>query len=143
MNRNDNWKPRTLVDQIVTSPYFMDFYLQSHNRIKGTAKSAHYFVLKNELGMKSADLQDLTFNLCHTYVRATLGASYASPAYYPDRLCGQGRCYLREFFAPTTTSEMSKINEPKYSKINLRKRRAKKQNRRRVEMLRKGKRKAR
>jgi eukaryotic translation initiation factor 2C len=42
-----------------------------------------------------------TFNLCHTYVRATMGVSYAAPAYYADRLCERARCYLRDFFAPT------------------------------------------
>jgi eukaryotic translation initiation factor 2C len=33
-------------------------------------------------------------------VRATLGVSYASPAYYADRLCERGRAYLRDFYAP-------------------------------------------
>ncbi|KAF2648959.1 hypothetical protein K491DRAFT_735867 [Lophiostoma macrostomum CBS 122681] len=40
-----------------------------------------------------------THDLCHSYVRATLAVSYASPAYYADRLCDRGRQYLREFFA--------------------------------------------
>jgi eukaryotic translation initiation factor 2C len=35
--------------------------------------------------------------MCYTYVRATLGVSYSSPAYYADRLCDRGRCYLRSF----------------------------------------------
>jgi eukaryotic translation initiation factor 2C len=30
-----------------------------------------------------------------------MGVSYASPAYYADRLCERARCYLREFFSPT------------------------------------------
>jgi len=36
--------------------------------------------------------------LCYTYVRSTTGVSYAAPAYYADRLCERGRCYLRDFF---------------------------------------------
>ena len=50
MPKNGNCKPGTLVDTAITSPYFQDFYLQSHDGIKGTAKSAHYFVLENEMG---------------------------------------------------------------------------------------------
>jgi eukaryotic translation initiation factor 2C len=31
--------------------------------------------------------------------------SYASPAYYADRLCERGRCYLRDFFVNTNTPQ--------------------------------------
>jgi eukaryotic translation initiation factor 2C len=117
--RPGNCKPGTLVDRSITSPYFTDFYLQSHSGIKGTAKPAHYWVLLNEMGIDTSELQYLvrtfiplsstilillpqTYNLCLSYVRATLGVSYAAPAYYADRLCERARCYLRDFFSPTT-----------------------------------------
>jgi eukaryotic translation initiation factor 2C len=29
-----------------------------------------------------------------------MGVSYASPAYYADRLCERGRCYLRRWYNP-------------------------------------------
>ena len=45
----DNCYPGTYVDNVVTPPYFQDFYLQSHTAIKGTARPAHYFVLVNEM----------------------------------------------------------------------------------------------
>jgi eukaryotic translation initiation factor 2C len=32
-------------------------------------------------------------------VRATIGVSYASPAYYADRLAERGRIYIRDFLA--------------------------------------------
>lgn len=50
MPKNGNCKPGTLLDTTVTSSYFRDFYLQSHNAIKETAKPAHYFELVNEMG---------------------------------------------------------------------------------------------
>jgi eukaryotic translation initiation factor 2C len=120
INAQDNCKPGTLVEQSVTNPYFTDFYLQSHNGIKGAAKPAHYFVLVNEMEIGVSDLQHLvsasnlpllvamnmltsakqTYNLCLSYVRATMGVSYAAPAYYADRLCERARCYLRDFFVP-------------------------------------------
>jgi eukaryotic translation initiation factor 2C len=57
MPRNGNCKPGTLVDSAITSLYYGDFYLQSHNGIKGTAKSAHYFPLVNEMGLTDVQMQ--------------------------------------------------------------------------------------
>jgi eukaryotic translation initiation factor 2C len=70
MDYNGNTRPGTLVDSIVTSPYYTDFYLQSHNGIKGTARPAHYFVLKNEMAMTTQQLQDLVSNqlILHRYI---------------------------------------------------------------------------
>ncbi|KAL1798359.1 hypothetical protein ACET3X_002396 [Alternaria dauci] len=99
---NGNCKPGLLVDSVITSPYYADFYLQSHNGIKGTARSAHYTVIRNDMTMTTNELEDLTHRLNHTYVRATLGVSYAAPAYYADRLCERARCYLREWYNPDT-----------------------------------------
>lgn len=45
---NNNCHPGTAVDDLVTSPYYQDFYLQSHVAIKGTARPAHYFVIENQ-----------------------------------------------------------------------------------------------
>jgi eukaryotic translation initiation factor 2C len=58
-NGNNNCKPGTLVERSVTHPYFTDFYLQSHNGIKGTARPAHYFVLENEMQIPVVELQYL------------------------------------------------------------------------------------
>ncbi|KAF2502246.1 Piwi-domain-containing protein [Lophium mytilinum] len=98
VRHNMNCLPGTLVESGVTSPYYFDFYLQAHNGLQGTARPAHYFVLENGMDLSAKDLQDLTFRLCYTYVRATLGVSYAPPAYYADRLCERGRTYLRNYF---------------------------------------------
>tara|TARA_R110002003_G_scaffold2071_1_gene23995 strand:- start:10339 stop:10914 length:576 start_codon:yes stop_codon:yes gene_type:complete len=97
MPNNENCHPGTLVDSVITSPYFSDFFLQTQNAIKGTARPSHYFVLNNGMGITMTELQQLvrlpsfpqntmltlasqTHNLCHTYVRATMGVSYAPPA---------------------------------------------------------------
>ncbi|PVI04669.1 Piwi-domain-containing protein [Periconia macrospinosa] len=95
----DNTPAGTFVDRLVTSPYYQDFFLQSHIGIKGTAKPAHYFVVENEIpGMSIERLRDLTHGLCFSYVRATTGVSYAAPAYYADHLCERARLYVRKYF---------------------------------------------
>jgi eukaryotic translation initiation factor 2C len=54
---NQNIKPGTFVDQLVTSPYYQDFFLQLHSAIKGTAKPTHYSVLED--GIKRMRLERL------------------------------------------------------------------------------------
>lgn len=97
---NGNCRPGTLVDRAITLPHYSDFYLQSHHGLKGTAIPTHYMVIANEMNLKDTDLQELTYKLCYTYARATLGVSYPPPAYYADRLCDRGRAYLRNWFSP-------------------------------------------
>ncbi|KAH3913322.1 hypothetical protein HBH56_101590 [Parastagonospora nodorum] len=101
---NGNCVPGTLVDRVVTSPHYCDFFLQSHHGLKGTAIPTHYVVIANEIGLGDKELQELTWKMCYTYVRATLGVSYAPPAYYSDRLCDRGRAYMRDFYSPDPDS---------------------------------------
>lgn len=63
MVTNDNCYPGTLVDSAVKSPYFGDFYLQTQNAIKGTARPCHYFVITNCMGIKMKELQDLVSHI--------------------------------------------------------------------------------
>lgn len=90
-------RPGLLVDQVITCPKPFNFFLQSHAAFKGTARSAHYHVLLDEMGFGSDndDLANVTHNLCYCYPRATKGVSYVAPAYIADRLCDRGNHYLR------------------------------------------------
>jgi eukaryotic translation initiation factor 2C len=70
MNKNDNCHPGTLVDSVITDPYFSDFYLQSHNAIKGTARPAHYYVLNNGIGMNMGQLEQfVSHSSLYNYAR--------------------------------------------------------------------------
>jgi hypothetical protein len=93
---NHNLYPGFVVDRVITHPTSNDFFLQSHKPLQGTGRSAHYFVLTNQMGLSSDDLQRVTHALCYIYARATKGVSYCSPAYYADRLCDRGRAWLRD-----------------------------------------------
>jgi eukaryotic translation initiation factor 2C len=98
---NTNIKPGLYVDSVVTdpiagnSPIVSDFYLQAHNAIKGTARSAHYHILLDQNEFDGDDFPNLTHELSYTFGRATKGVSYAAPAYIADRLCERGNVYLR------------------------------------------------
>ena len=95
--KNGNCRPGLLVDNYVTDPGYKNFYLQSHNGIKGTARSAHYHMLHNDVTWGTDQLENLTHHLCYSFARATKGVSYAAPAYIADQLCERGRLYLKGF----------------------------------------------
>lgn len=105
---NWNVRPGMVVDKKITHPYSNDFFLQSHEPLKGTGRSAHYFVLTNQLKFSADELQKITHSLCYIYARATKGVSYCAPAYYADRLCDRGRAYLR----PWLTNQDGLASEP-------------------------------
>jgi hypothetical protein len=94
---NGNVKPGLLITKDVTTPHSSNFYLQSHSAPAGTARSAHYHVLLDEMEFGSNDqrLADITNTFCYCFPRATKGASYAAPAYIADRMCERGRTWLK------------------------------------------------
>ncbi|KAK0125397.1 hypothetical protein ONS95_000586 [Cadophora gregata] len=113
-DRSSNCEPGTIVDRGVTEVGAWDFFLQAHCCLQGTARSAHYYVILDEIfrGIKpvgqhksAADaLEDLTHNMSHLFGRATKAVSLCPPAYYADLLCTRLRCYLSDQFDPQETS---------------------------------------
>ena len=93
-----NCTPGTVVDSQITSPYYFDFYLQSHDTLQGSAKPTHYSVLENDMGFRAEQLQDLTYALCCTFAHSTSAVSYVSPAYYADKLCERAALYMKPFY---------------------------------------------
>ena len=111
-----NCKNGTVVDRGVTEVRFWEFYLQAHACLQGTARSAHYFVIHDEIFRKRAKanqsnpantLEDYTHNLCHLFGRATKAVSVCPPAYYADLVCERTRYYLSNYFDPTTPPDTS------------------------------------
>jgi eukaryotic translation initiation factor 2C len=64
---NANVRPGLVVDQVITHPYSMGFYPQSHHPIQGTGRSAHYIVLRNNIGLSVDELQRITHTFCYAY----------------------------------------------------------------------------
>ncbi|KAF2748589.1 Piwi-domain-containing protein [Sporormia fimetaria CBS 119925] len=121
----NNCPPGTYVEQVVTSPYYGDFYLQSHAAIKRNARPAHYFILVDEIKPKTGieAYRQVTHELCYTYVRSTTGVSYAARTYYADRLCERGRVYLRDLYNPSPRGkpDQDKAKKEKSTKEQKRK----------------------
>ncbi|KAI5364698.1 putative Zinc finger, CCHC-type, Piwi domain, ribonuclease H-like superfamily [Septoria linicola] len=115
---NGNARPGLLVDKIITMPVtqdgFCDFFLQSHAALAGTAKSAHYVVIRNDqaCNLNMAAIHNITHAFCYDYARATKGVSYCAPAYYADRLCDRAHKFLKLHM------EVFRVG-PKYNSMNL------------------------
>lgn len=68
--------------------------MQAHKGLQGTARPAHYVVIKDELNFEQDQLEQFTHKMCYLFNRATKAVSICPPAYYADLLCERGRMYL-------------------------------------------------
>jgi len=96
IGKSGNIPAGTTVDVGITHPTQFDFYLCSHAGIQGTSRPSHYHVLWDDNHFNSDDLQMLTYQLCHTYVRCTRSVSIPAPAYYAHLVAFRARYHLVE-----------------------------------------------
>jgi eukaryotic translation initiation factor 2C len=94
--KSGNIPPGTTVDVAITHPTEFDFYLCSHAGIQGTSRPSHYHVLWDDNNFSADELQALTYQLCHTYVRCTRSVSIPAPAYYAHLVAFRARYHLIE-----------------------------------------------
>ncbi|KAK5677116.1 hypothetical protein LTS10_010305 [Elasticomyces elasticus] len=111
-NNKGSWNPKngTIVDRHITGRIMREFYLQAHTGLKGSARPAHYVVLKDEIGLEADELEAFTHNLCYMFNRATKAVSIVPPAYYADLLCTRGRQYLFTSLAENQGTGAGKFN---------------------------------
>ncbi|XP_077990342.1 protein argonaute-2-like isoform X3 [Glandiceps talaboti] len=96
IGKSGNIPAGTTVDTGITHPTEFDFYLCSHAGIQGTSRPSHYHVLWDDNHFTADDLQCLTYQLCHTYVRCTRSVSIPAPAYYAHLVAFRARYHLVE-----------------------------------------------
>lgn len=124
--KSGNIPAGTTVDVGITHPTEFDFYLCSHQGIQvsgdgngrkeyavikcvcgfvflcwffqGTSRPSHYHVLWDDNHFDSDELQCLTYQLCHTYVRCTRSVSIPAPAYYAHLVAFRARYVFGSVF---------------------------------------------
>lgn len=92
--KSGNVPPGTTVDTTITQPSEYDFYICSHAGIQGTSRPSHYYVLWDDNRIEPDDIQAVTYQLCHTYVRCTRSVSIPAPAYYAHLVAFRARHHL-------------------------------------------------
>ncbi|KAJ5674103.1 hypothetical protein N7462_009542 [Penicillium macrosclerotiorum] len=90
-DKNGNPYPGTLIDREVVSPHGWDFYLYSHIALQGTSRPVHYTVLKDEIGHKPEELQNMIYEHCYQYARSTTSVSVHPSIYYAHLISVRGR----------------------------------------------------
>ncbi|KAJ7583392.1 Piwi domain-containing protein [Mycena floridula] len=88
-DKTGNCRAGFTTTQGLSNPTVSDFYLQSHAAVKGTSRSSHYIVLRDEIFGDVAQIQELSYALCHVYAKATRSISSPAPVYYADIVCGR------------------------------------------------------
>ncbi|XP_010787533.1 protein argonaute-2-like [Notothenia coriiceps] len=68
--------------------------LWSDRCLQGTSRPSHYHVLWDDNHFSADELQVLTYQLCHTYVRCTRSVSIPAPAYYAHLVAFRARYHL-------------------------------------------------
>ncbi|XP_054717130.1 protein argonaute-4-like [Uloborus diversus] len=107
-----NVPPGTTVDTTITHPVFFDFFVCSHEGIQGTSKPAHYTVLHDDNKFGPDELQQLSYFLCHTYVRCTRSVSLPAPILYADLAAARAKKYA-DLFTQDDSMSSSGGSEPK------------------------------
>jgi eukaryotic translation initiation factor 2C len=92
-DKNGNCLPGIVIDTDICNENNYDFYLQSHRSVIGTSKPIHYSIIKNEINIKSNDIQQITYYLCYLYGRTSNSVSLVPAVYYAHILCSRARIY--------------------------------------------------
>lgn len=89
-----NVLPGTVIDKDIFETDLCQFGLVSHASPKGVAKPVRYCLIHDDSDIDIDDLQALTHNLCHTYVRCNKSVSYVTPTYYAHHAALRGKIYF-------------------------------------------------
>ena len=81
----------------------------------GQTKPAHYYVILDEIRdatkLGADHLEQITHNLCYLHGTTTSAVSICPPAYYADKICERGRCYLANYVSSKKPGEEFDYNE--------------------------------
>ena len=64
--------------------------------VQGTSRPTHYHVLWDDNELSAEKLQQLSYQLCHTYVRCTRSVSIPAPAYYAHLVAFRARYHIEQ-----------------------------------------------
>lgn len=89
-----NVYPGTCVTDKICHPNEKDFFLVSHESIKGTARPTKYIVIRDDANFAMDNIEKLTYNMCHLFPRCDRAVSYPAPAYLAHLVAARGKVYI-------------------------------------------------
>ncbi|KAF8355588.1 hypothetical protein PRIPAC_97211 [Pristionchus pacificus] len=94
---HDNMPAMSVVDDTITNPSLLEFFLQSHTPLQGMAKATKYTVLKDDIGTTSDAMQSLMGALCFEHQVSMNAISIPEPVYQSDEWAKRGATNVRKF----------------------------------------------
>ncbi|CAN4088007.1 unnamed protein product [Withania somnifera] len=82
VNSSDNIPPGTVADTKLCHPLYNNFYMCAHAARTGTSRPIHYFVLLDEIGFSSDNVQELVHCLCYVSQRCASAIYEVAPIRY-------------------------------------------------------------
>ena len=70
------------------------YFYRSIFLFSGTSRPGYYTVIEDDNDFSANDLQKMTYQLCHTYVRCTKSISIPAPVAYAHLVAYRARKYL-------------------------------------------------
>jgi hypothetical protein len=80
-----NIQPGLVVDHTVTQPALIEFFLNSHRTLQGTARTPKYSVLVNDNKRTLEQLEMIVYQLCYGHQIVFMPTSLPSPVYIAIR----------------------------------------------------------
>ncbi|CAG2101953.1 unnamed protein product [Medioppia subpectinata] len=84
----------TVVDHTITHPLRNEFHLCSHTGRLGTSRHAKYICIRDDHKLTRDELQQISYNICHTYCRCATSISIPVPVAYADLLCTRAKIVI-------------------------------------------------
>uniref|UniRef100_A0A1I8GLI9 Piwi-like protein 1 n=2 Tax=Macrostomum lignano TaxID=282301 RepID=A0A1I8GLI9_9PLAT len=87
-NQLRNPAPGTVLDDVITMPNYVDFFLVSQYVNQGTVTPTHYNIIEdvNDANIRPDQVQQLTYKLCHLYFNWPGTIRVPAPCQYAHRL---------------------------------------------------------
>ncbi|CAD5235222.1 unnamed protein product [Bursaphelenchus xylophilus] len=104
----ENTRPGDVVDRKVTRSDITEFYLQSHNPLKGVPKMTQYSEIANELNIEPEKLQALMQVLSTMHQVCACPTSLPLPVYMADELAKRGSDIFKAFINLPPNNEVRK-----------------------------------
>ncbi|KAI1710487.1 piwi domain-containing protein [Ditylenchus destructor] len=115
-----NLMPGSVMDDKFSTEGLEEYFMLSHNPIKGTAKVTAYQILENQMNLTKGQVQDFLHSLCFSHQIVNKAVSLPEPVYQADRLAERGFLNYETMsnVAPDDVPFNSEENAMDYSRLN-------------------------
>ncbi|KAI1713384.1 piwi domain-containing protein [Ditylenchus destructor] len=100
-----NIKPGTIIDTMAVHPTYVEFFLNSHRALQGTARTPKYTVLYDDNNLTMDQLQSMTYHLCFGHQIVYMPTSLPSPVYIAELYAKRGYNMYSRWLKMASTSD--------------------------------------